>query len=40
MERSTTTAKQIQYPETDRKPMAETDVHIDGLIYLREGLKD
>jgi Uma2 family endonuclease len=40
MERSTTTAKQIQYPETDRKPMAETDVHIDVLIYLREGLKD
>lgn len=32
--------KQIVYPETDGKPMAETDVHIDALIYLREALKD
>ena len=31
---------QIVYPETDGKPMGETDVHIDALIYLREALKD
>ena len=31
-----TTEKQIHYPESDGKPMAETDVHIDALIYLRE----
>lgn len=38
---STVTAdKTIVYPETDGKPMAETDVHIDALIYLREALKD
>lgn len=30
----------IVYPETDGKPMGETDVHIDALIYLREALKD
>jgi len=30
----------IIYPETDGKPMAETDVHADALIYLREALKD
>jgi Uma2 family endonuclease len=32
--------QQGYYPETDGKPMAETDVHIDALIYLREALKD
>ena len=38
---STVTAdKTIAYPETDGKPVAETDVHIDALIYLREALKD
>jgi Uma2 family endonuclease len=38
---STVTATQpITYPETDGKPMGETDVHIDALIYLREALKD
>jgi Uma2 family endonuclease len=40
---STTTAtakRQIVYPESDGKPMAETDVHIDALIYLREALRD
>lgn len=38
---STVTAnKTIVYPETDGMPMAETDVHIDALIYLREALKD
>lgn len=30
----------IIYPESDGKPMGETDLHIDGLIYLREALKD
>ena len=36
----TTTEKQVFYPESDGKPMAETEVHIDALIYLREALKD
>jgi Uma2 family endonuclease len=40
MEHSTTTAQQIHYPESDGKPMGETDVHIDALIYLREALRD
>ncbi len=40
MEVSTTTAPQVHYPETDGKPMAETDVHSDVLIYLRGALKD
>jgi hypothetical protein len=35
-----TTQKPIQYPETAGKPIAETDVHIDVLIYLREALRD
>jgi len=35
-----TTEKQVFYPESDGKPMAETEVHIDALIYLREELKD
>jgi Uma2 family endonuclease len=35
-----TAGTQIVYPESDGKPMAETDVHIDALIYLREALKD
>ena len=35
-----TTEKQVFYPESDGKPMAETEVHIDALIYLREALKD
>ena len=35
-----TATKPIDYPETDGKPMAETGVHIDALIYLREALKD
>ncbi len=30
----------IVYPESDGKPMGETDVHIDGIIYLREALRD
>jgi Uma2 family endonuclease len=40
MDASSTTQKPIHYPETDGKPMAETDVHIDVLIYLREALRD
>jgi Uma2 family endonuclease len=40
MDRITTTAPQIHYPESDGKPMGETDVHIDALIYLREALRD
>jgi Uma2 family endonuclease len=35
-----TAGTHIVYPESDGKPMAETDVHIDALIYLREALKD
>src|SRR5262249_47085657 len=35
-----TVAQPIHYPETDGKPMGETDVHIDALIYLREALRD
>ncbi|TEU12949.1 MAG: Uma2 family endonuclease [Anaerolineales bacterium] len=30
----------ICYPESDGEPMAETDVHINTLIYLREALRD
>ena len=36
----TTTPREIHYPESDGKPMGETDVHIDALIYLREALRD
>jgi len=36
----TTAVQPIHYPERDGKPRAETDVHIDFLIYLREALKD
>jgi hypothetical protein len=32
--------KQVFYPDSDGKPMAETQVHIDALIYLREALND
>ncbi len=31
--------REIVYPESDGKPLAETDVHIDQLTYLREALK-
>ena len=37
---TSTVEKHIFYPESDGKPMAETPVHIDALIYLREALKD
>lgn len=30
---------EIYYPESDGEPMAETDIHADLLIYLRESLK-
>lgn len=37
---TTTATAHIVYPESDGKPMGETDIHIDALIYLREALKD
>jgi Uma2 family endonuclease len=40
MDRMTTATTPIYYPESDGKPMGETDVHIDALIYLREALRD
>jgi Uma2 family endonuclease len=40
MEHITTAAQRIHYPESDGKPIGETDVHIDALIYLREALRD
>jgi len=40
MDAITPAQKQIHYPEADGRPMAETDVHIDALIYLREALRD
>jgi hypothetical protein len=40
MDTISTTQKPIHYPETNGKPMAKTDVHIDVLIYLREALRD
>jgi len=40
MDTAPTVSKPIYYPETDGKPMGETDVHIDALIYLREALRD
>jgi Uma2 family endonuclease len=33
------TYSEIEYPETDGKPMAETDVHRDQMVYLIEALK-
>jgi Uma2 family endonuclease len=30
---------EVDYPETDGKPMAETDIHADLMIQLRESLK-
>ncbi|MDY6875853.1 MAG: Uma2 family endonuclease [Chloroflexota bacterium] len=30
----------VYYPESDGEPMAETDTHINQLIYLREALSD
>ncbi|MGL5095300.1 MAG: Uma2 family endonuclease, partial [Planctomycetia bacterium] len=29
----------VEYPESDGKPLAETDVHIDLVLSLRERLK-
>src|SRR5262245_24817005 len=40
MDKALTVPETIYYPETDGKPMGETDVHIDALIYLREALRD
>ena len=39
MDAITPAKQQIHYPESDGKPMGETDVHIDALIYLREALR-
>ena len=30
---------EIEYPESDRKPMGETDLHIDWIIRIRDMLK-
>jgi Uma2 family endonuclease len=40
MDHDSPTTIQMHYPESDGKPMGETDVHIDALIYLREALRD
>jgi Uma2 family endonuclease len=40
MDTITTAQKPLYYPESDGKPMGETDLHIDALIYLREALRD
>jgi Uma2 family endonuclease len=40
MDTITTAQKPLHYPESDGKPMGETDLHIDALIYLREALRD
>jgi hypothetical protein len=40
MDRISTPTQQVHYPESDGKPMGETDAHIDALIYLREALRD
>lgn len=31
--------EEVDYPESDGKPMAETDVHIEQIIYLRTALQ-
>jgi hypothetical protein len=38
MDSITTAPAQIHSPESDGKPMGETNVHIATLIYLREAL--
>jgi Uma2 family endonuclease len=40
MDTITTAQKPLHYPESNGKPMGETDLHIDALIYLREALRD
>jgi len=40
MDTPTLAQKPIHYPESDGKPIGESDVHIDALIYLREALRD
>ena len=32
----TTEKRQVFYPESDGKPMAETEVHIDAVIDVRK----
>lgn len=31
---------EIEYPESDGKPMAESDVHLDAMVGVIQGLKD
>ena len=31
--------KEVEYPSSDGKPMAETDVHRDEMVYVIEGLR-
>lgn len=33
------THAEIEYPESDGKPMAETDVHFEWTVYIRDVLK-
>jgi Uma2 family endonuclease len=33
------TAPEIEYPESDGKPVAETDLHLEWMIYIRNVLK-
>src|SRR3712207_4357261 len=33
-------AARLEYPESDGEPVAETDLHIDELLNLRDTLKD
>ena len=40
MDAVTTVQTHLFYPESDGKPMGESDVHVDALIYLREALRD
>lgn len=31
---------EIEYPDSDGKPMAETELHLEVMVYLRDALKD
>jgi hypothetical protein len=33
------TIDQIEYPESDGRPMGETDIHIDWMIRIRDILR-
>lgn len=32
--------REVEYPESDGRPMAESDIHLDEMVYLREALKE